>query len=144
VAAKQTAEKELLMEAAVEHMKQLAPKAKVKKGSAPDSLSEKLQKACSCHKKLALGLHTDKCFLAPANLKCALMTAKVQRESLAKQLQKTTLTPKQQMHVLDDFYGPSAATSSSGASSSKGWLGPIREPCFLFFAATLDGPYAAP
>ena len=71
-----------------------------------------MKKACQCHKSMAPSMHKDKCLFAPIHLKAALAKNAVDREYLAKQLAKTTLSPKQQKHILDDFYGGGGASSA--------------------------------
>ena len=101
---KQQSDKEaLILEAAVLHLK---------------SPSQKLKKACRCHLSMGEGHHKANCVFHPPNLKNKLAQIVVQRETLAAQLAKTTMTAGQQSSALEMFFGPLAGSSSASSSSS--------------------------
>jgi len=112
---KQQSDKEaLILEAAVLHLK--SEFRKKTKGKA-DTPSEKL-KACRCHLSMGEGHHKANCVFHPPNLKNNLAQIAVQRETLAAQWAKTTMTAGQQSSALEMFFGPVAGSSSASSSSS--------------------------
>ena len=81
---------------------------------------ESCRTACCLHWWVAEGHHKATCVFDPPNLKSQLAQMAVQRESLAGQLAKASMTLAQRTAALDMMFGPVAgAASSSSASGSE-------------------------
>ena len=112
-------QQQLARDAAVEFLRHAHGGKKEK--PAPDSLQEKLRKACRCHLTHMLGLHKDKCSCRPANLHAALRQNVANRASIEQQLRtRTSLTPKQREAALDHLFGADVVLKPFGCQGGGG------------------------
>ena len=84
---------ELVKQATVEYLRQEFGKTKKQK-FAPESVQEKLAKACRCSLSMARGMHKDRCNFHPPNMRNLLRANVANRASMEAQLRtRTSLSP---------------------------------------------------
>ena len=107
---------DLVRQAGVEWLRQ----AFGKKGSKEpfNALKERLAKACKCSKSMAAGLHKENCAFHPLRLKSSLQVVAQDREALAKQLAKTSMSHGQVDSALVHLFGPKPPSGKASASGS--------------------------
>ena len=96
-----------------------------KQKPAPESLKNRLAKACRCSRSLAEGRHKETCDLNPTRMRYLMRQNVEERTRIAKQLaSKTTLSKAQQAAALAHIFGPELVNvgAASSSSSSKGNL----------------------
>ena len=113
---------ELVKQATVEYLRQELGKTKKQK-LAPESVQEKLAKACRCSLTMPKGMHKDRCNFHPSNMRTLLRNNIANRKSMESQLRtRTSLSPQQHEAALEYLLGP-AVTLETGAGSPglKNW-----------------------
>ena len=109
---------ELVKQATVEHLRQELGKTKKQK-LAPESVQEKLAKACRRSLSMPKGMHKDRCNFHPSNMRNLLRANVANRASMEAQLRtRTSLSPQQREAALEYLFGPAVALET-GASTSR-------------------------
>ena len=108
-----------------------------------DTLAAKLEKACKCSKKLAPGLHEDTCSFHPQRLKEMMKRVTQDRESMLKQLSRTSLSPLQKEAALTTLFGPKQGAPGCAYGCSRGraraWQQPWARRAMDSFGQRSDG-----
>ena len=113
---------ELVKQATVEHLRQELGKTRKQK-FAPESVQEKLAKACRCSLSMPKGMHKDRCNFHPSNMRNLLRANVANRASMEAQLRtRTSLSPQQREAALEYLFGPAVAPET-GALTSRQYSG---------------------
>ena len=113
---------ELVKQATVEYLRQEFGKTKRQK-LAPESVQEKLAKACRCSLTMPKGMHQDRCNLHPPKTRTLLRNNIANRKSMESQLRtRTSLSPQQREAALEYLFGPAVALETgAGSPALKNW-----------------------
>jgi hypothetical protein len=100
---------ELVKQAALEYLRQEFGKTKKQK-LAPESVQEKLAKACRCSLSMPKGMHKERCNFHPSNMRALLRVNAANRTSMEAQLRtRTSLSPQQREAALEYLFGPAVS-----------------------------------
>ena len=100
---------ELVKQAALVYLRQEFGKTKKQK-LAPESVQEKLAKACRCSLSMPKGMHKERCNFHPSNMRALLRVNAANRTSMEAQLRtRTSLSPQQQEAALEYLFGPAVS-----------------------------------
>ena len=122
-------QQELVRFAAIEYLRQEFGSKGKRQKTCPDSIKEKLQKACRCHLTMPPGAHKEKCNFLPKNLRQIMRNNETDRSNIEAQLRtRTSLSPVQRVAALEHLFGPvpsgSATSSGSPGNFPKAAAGP--------------------
>ena len=107
---------ELVKQATVEHLRQEFDKTRKQK-LAPESVQEKLAKACRCSLSLPKGMHKDRCNFHPSTMRALLRANVANRASMEAQLRtRTSLSPQQREAALEYLFGPAVALETGAGA----------------------------
>ena len=91
-----------------------------KQKPAPESLKDRLAKACRCSRSLAEGRHKETCDLNPTRMRYLMRQNVEERTRIAKQLASNTTSSKaQQAAALAHIFGPELVNVGAASSSSS-------------------------
>ena len=77
---------------------------------APESVQEKLAKACRCSLSMPKGMHKERCNFHPSNMRALLRVNAANRTSMEAQLRtRTSLSPQQREAALEYLFGPAVS-----------------------------------
>ena len=110
---------ELVKQATVEDLRQELGKTRKQK-FAPESVQEKLAKACRRSLSIPKGMHKDRCNLHPSSMRNRLRANAANRASMEAQLRtRTSLSPQQREAALGYLFGPAVALETVALTSRQ-------------------------